>query len=63
MVDLPIYIGSIPAENLDSFDAKLTASFRRIAEEGIDMARMSMVIKRDERQVRIYSSSNDHSCL
>ncbi|KIJ68351.1 hypothetical protein HYDPIDRAFT_106537 [Hydnomerulius pinastri MD-312] len=52
MVDLPIYIGSIPAENLDNFDEKLTASFRRIAEEGIDMARMSMVINRDERQLR-----------
>lgn len=52
MVDLPVYIGSVPTEYLDTFDVKLTASFRRIVTEGIDMSRMSMVIKRDERQVR-----------
>ncbi|KAH7883663.1 Metalloenzyme, LuxS/M16 peptidase-like protein [Phlebopus sp. FC_14] len=52
MVDLPIYIGSIPAEHLENFDERLNASFRRIAAEGIDMARMSMVINRDERQLR-----------
>ena len=53
MVDLPVYIGSVPAEYLDTFDAKLSDSFRRIDAEGIDMSRMSMVINRDERQVRI----------
>ncbi|KAF8844003.1 hypothetical protein BDN67DRAFT_895938 [Paxillus ammoniavirescens] len=52
MVDLPVYIGSVPAEHLDGFDERLTASFRRIAEEGIDMTRMAMVINRDERQLR-----------
>ncbi|KAF9229385.1 hypothetical protein BS17DRAFT_771387 [Gyrodon lividus] len=52
MVDLPIYIGSVPAEHLDNFDEKLSASFRRIAEEGIDMTRIAMVINRDERQLR-----------
>lgn len=51
MVDLPIYVGSVPAEYLDTFDAKLSASFHRIIVEGIDMSRMSMVINRDERQV------------
>jgi subtilase family serine protease len=54
MVDLPIYIGSVPVEHLDGFDERLTASFRRIAEDGIDMTRIEMVINRDERQVRIY---------
>lgn len=53
-MDLPIYIGSVPAEYLDTFDAKLSASFRRIVSEGIDMSRMSMVINRDERQVEIW---------
>jgi hypothetical protein len=56
MVDLPIYIGSLPAEYLDTFDVKLSSSFRRIVTEGIDMSRMSMVINRDERQVRIFLS-------
>ena len=51
MVDLPVYIGSVPSEYLDTFDARLSASFRHIVTEGIDMARMSMVINRDERQV------------
>ncbi|KAH0838376.1 Metalloenzyme, LuxS/M16 peptidase-like protein [Lanmaoa asiatica] len=52
MVDLPIYIGSVPAEYLDTFAAKLSTSFCRIITEGIDMSRMSMVINRDERQLR-----------
>lgn len=56
MVDLPIYIGSVPAEYLDTFDARLSTSFRRIVTEGIDIARMSMVINRDERQVGIFLS-------
>lgn len=56
MVDLPVYIGSLPTEHLDTFDAKLSSSFRRIITEGIDMSRMSMVINRDERQVGIFLS-------
>lgn len=52
MVDLPIYIGSIPLEHIDGFDKKLVASLRRIGQEGVDMNRMTMIIDRDERQVR-----------
>lgn len=51
MVDMPVYIGSVPVEELDNFDQKLAASFRRIADDGIDMTRINMVINRDERQV------------
>ena len=51
LCDLPIYVGSVPTEHLDTFDTKLKASFQRIAKEGIDMERMAMVINRDERQV------------
>jgi len=51
-VDLPIYVGSIPTEHLDSFDEKLKASLERVVSEGIDMQRMAMVINRDERQLR-----------
>lgn len=50
---MPIYVGSVSTENLDTFDQKLKASFQRIVNEGIDMERMAMVINRDERQVRL----------
>ena len=50
-VDLPVYIGSVPTEHLDTFDEKLKSSLKRIADEGFDMDRMAMVIGRDERQV------------
>ncbi|KAJ3559767.1 hypothetical protein NM688_g144 [Phlebia brevispora] len=49
---LYIYAGSVPIEHLDSFDAKLQASLKRVVEEGIDMERMTMLIERDERQLR-----------
>ncbi|KAI0271378.1 Metalloenzyme, LuxS/M16 peptidase-like protein [Gloeopeniophorella convolvens] len=52
LTDLTVYIGSVPTEHLDTFDAKLHESFRRIVKEGIDMNRMAMVINRDERQLR-----------
>ncbi|KAH9837131.1 Metalloenzyme, LuxS/M16 peptidase-like protein [Rhodofomes roseus] len=52
LCDLPVYIGSVPTEHLDSFPEKLKASLIRIADEGIDMDRMGMVINRDERQLR-----------
>jgi hypothetical protein len=50
-VDMPIYIGSVPTEHLDTFDVKLKESFKRIVAEGIDMERMKMVIDREIRQV------------
>lgn len=49
--DLMIYVGSVPTEHLDTFDAKLHESLRRIVKEGVDLNRMRMVIDRDERQV------------
>ena len=49
--DLRIYVGSVPTEHLDSFDAKLHESFHRISKEGVDLQRMSMIIDRAERQV------------
>ncbi len=50
-VYLPIYVGSVATEHLEEFPEKLRNTFRRIAEEGIDMTRMATVINRDERQV------------
>ncbi|KAF7436910.1 hypothetical protein PC9H_003744 [Pleurotus ostreatus] len=52
MTNLPVYIGSVPTEYLETFSEKLQASFKRIVQEGIDMKRMAMVIDRDERQLR-----------
>ncbi|OSD05304.1 hypothetical protein PYCCODRAFT_1362169 [Trametes coccinea BRFM310] len=60
-VDLAVYAGAVPIEHLDTFDEKLRDSLRRIADEGLDMDRMAMVINRDERQLRskIESSQGD----
>jgi hypothetical protein len=52
LVDLQIYIGSVPTEHQDRFHDMLKASFQRIVKDGIDMKRMAMIISRDERQVR-----------
>ena len=49
--DLMIYVGSVPTEHLDTFDAKLHESLRRIVKDGVDLNRMRMVLDRDERQV------------
>jgi len=59
--DLAIYVGSVPVRHLASFPDKLRASLARIAEEGLDMGRMAMVLDRDERQLRskIESSKGD----
>lgn len=49
-MNLPIYVGSVPTGELQSFNEKLRVSLHRIVKEGIDMHRMAMVINRDERQ-------------
>ncbi|KAF9473122.1 hypothetical protein BDN70DRAFT_886165 [Pholiota conissans] len=51
-VNLPIYVGSVPTEHLDTFNEKLQTSLQRIVQEGVDMHRMEMIINRDERQLR-----------
>ncbi|THH10161.1 hypothetical protein EW145_g1526 [Phellinidium pouzarii] len=60
-VDLPIYIGSVPTEQLDTFDSKLKISLGKIVKDGFDMTRMAMVINRDQRQLRskLESSKGD----
>jgi len=59
--DLAIYVGSVPVGHLADFPEKIRASLSRIAEEGLDMERMAMVLNRDERQLRskIESSKGD----
>ena len=51
LTDLMIYVVSVPTEHLDTFDAKLRESFRRIVKEGVDLNRMKIMLDRDERQV------------
>ncbi|EJD03900.1 uncharacterized protein FOMMEDRAFT_19228 [Fomitiporia mediterranea MF3/22] len=60
-VDLPVYVGSVPMEHLDTFHERLTKSLNKIVKEGIDMKRMKMVIDRDRRQLRskLESSKGD----
>lgn len=47
-----VYVGSVPVEEVGNFEDKLMASLKRIAHDGIDMERMTMLINRDERQLR-----------
>ena len=55
-INLEIDITSVPTNNLDTFNEKLTASLKRIVEGGIDMQRMGMVINTAERWVRRHSN-------
>lgn len=58
---LNVYIGSVPTDQLDSFDGRLQNSLQQVAQEGLDMNRMRMIIDRDERQLRskVESSKGD----
>ncbi|KAG6820112.1 hypothetical protein H0H93_005259 [Arthromyces matolae] len=60
-VDLAVYVGSVPTDQLQTFDVKLIDSLRRIVDEGLDMERMSMILNREERQLRskLESSKGD----
>lgn len=51
-MELSIYATSVPTGELDSFHEKLRMSLLRIVKEGIDMRRMTMIINREERQVK-----------
>ena len=50
--DFDIYVDSVPVEHLASFPDRLRTSLARIAEKGLDMGRMSMLIRSEERQFR-----------
>lgn len=49
--DLELYAASIPTEHLHTFDVLLRDELRRIADSGLDMQRMRMVIERERRKV------------
>ncbi|KAI0307721.1 Metalloenzyme, LuxS/M16 peptidase-like protein [Multifurca ochricompacta] len=59
LFDLMIYVGSVPTEHLDTFDAKLHESFRRIVKEGVDMTRMSMTSTFNKFRSKVESDGGD----
>lgn len=50
--DLEIYVSDVPTEHLETFDVRLREALGRIADTGLDMQRMNMVIERAKRKVR-----------
>lgn len=48
--ELTVYISDVPAEHLESIDGMVKAALKRIADEGVDMDRMRMVLQRERRQ-------------
>ncbi|KAH8804264.1 Metalloenzyme, LuxS/M16 peptidase-like protein [Flagelloscypha sp. PMI_526] len=49
MTNLSIYVSSIPIGVIDRFPAKLKSTLERIAQEGLDMKRMEIIISRELR--------------
>ena len=49
-IDIMVFVGAVPTEHLQGFDARLRASLARIADEGLDMDRMALLLARDEQQ-------------
>lgn len=48
---MTLYISDVPVEHLDTISGVVRAELRRIADEGVDMGRMAMVLRRERRQV------------
>ena len=55
-IELAVYFGSVPTEHIDCLDAKFKKSLRRIIDEGLDMERMNLVLKKDRIKVSIQGS-------
>lgn len=45
------YFSSVPTKKLEGLDKQLVTLLEQIAEKGIDMKRMAMIIKRDRLKV------------
>ncbi|KAG9018965.1 hypothetical protein FRB90_007729 [Tulasnella sp. 427] len=43
-----VYLGGVPAEELDGMHGKLIDALKKVAKEGIDMERMATIINRDK---------------
>lgn len=66
--DLELYVASIPTERLETLDVLLREALCRIADDGLDMQRMQMVIEREKRKVSTFllvtfSSLTPHAVL
>jgi hypothetical protein len=49
--DLALYAGGVPAEHLETLHDEIRKALKNIAESGIEMDRMAMVLKRERRKV------------
>lgn len=48
---IEVYLGGVPADELDGMYTKLVDALKKVAKEGIDMSRMSTIITRDKLRV------------
>lgn len=48
--ELAFYLSDVPTEHLDGMSAKLRKVLTGIVDEGVDMERMGMVLRREKRQ-------------
>lgn len=49
--EMTLYISDVPVEHLDAISGLVRAELRQIADKGVDMDRMAMVLRRERRQV------------
>ncbi|KAI9445287.1 Metalloenzyme, LuxS/M16 peptidase-like protein [Lactarius indigo] len=59
LCDVMIYVGSVPTEHLDTFDAKLHESFRRIAKEGVDLDHRLRIADKFKFRSKVESDGGD----
>lgn len=56
MNDYDLGAASVPTEELENFDEKVIESLKKVVADGIDMTRLSQIIERDRRKVRLQST-------
>jgi len=54
--DYDLGAASVPTEELENFDEKVIESLKKVVADGIDMTRLSQIIERDRRKVRLQST-------
>jgi hypothetical protein len=50
--DLAVYAGGVPTDHLETLHDQIRGALKKIVEAGIEMDRMTMVLKRERRKVR-----------
>ncbi|KZO96339.1 hypothetical protein CALVIDRAFT_481506 [Calocera viscosa TUFC12733] len=48
---LDVYLSSVPTELLETVQGRLTHELKKIVEEGLDMERMAMILRKDKRRL------------